>query len=62
MKRKDYRIRIHTSPQVGKLLEQLAGQGIYGRSVADVAERLMCRQLEQLLSAQRSLPKEGTDR
>lgn len=45
-----YRIRITTTEQVGRMLETLAAQGIYGRNVCDVAERLMCRELERLVT------------
>ena len=50
MKKKsvDYRIRVRTTPEAGRMLEILHEQGIYGRTIGEVAERLMCRELQRI--------------
>lgn len=39
------RITITTTPKVQSYLESLLPMGLYGNSVAEVAERLICEQL-----------------
>lgn len=42
--RKDTHVYFH--PKVYALLEQMVSQGIYGRSVADVTQRVVCERLQ----------------
>ena len=44
-------IEIETNERVYELLERLAATGLYGMSVEDAAERLICRGLEDNSSA-----------
>jgi hypothetical protein len=43
-------ITISTTPPLKKLLEKLVSTGLYGKSAADAAERLIAREIERLLS------------
>jgi hypothetical protein len=53
MKKKsvDYRIHVRTTPEAGRMLEILHAEGIYGRTIGEVAERLVCRELERIFGA-----------
>ncbi len=54
-------IRITVSEQSNELLEQLAGQGIYGRNVADVAGRFVDLALQRLVESDRlAIPRAKT--
>lgn len=47
------RITITTSPQVQVYLQNLVELGVYGSSVAEVAEQLICEQLREDLKKRR---------
>lgn len=40
------KITIDTTPQVGRALERLLHTGLYGGSIEEAAERLLCRAIE----------------
>jgi hypothetical protein len=42
-------ITISTTPPVKKHLERLVVTGLYGKNAAEAAERLVARELEQLI-------------
>lgn len=43
-------LRIAVGPKIIDYLEQLVDTGLYGSSVGDAAERLICRRLDDLLT------------
>jgi len=43
------RIKISTTPAVGAYLEKLVGVGLFGKTIPEVAERLVARGVEALL-------------
>lgn len=42
-------ITMSTTPPVKRMLEELVTSGLYGKSAAEAAERLVTRELERLL-------------
>ena len=40
-------LQVTTTPQVRKLLEHLVDTGLYGKNVAEAAERLIAHELER---------------
>jgi hypothetical protein len=46
-------IVIHANPEVHQYLQQLVDSGLYGTTVADAAERIVCVVLEDMLGAGR---------
>jgi hypothetical protein len=50
-------ITIATTPQVVKILTRLAEQGLHGKNIAEVAERLLSERLRDFVE-QKRLPSE----
>jgi len=50
-------ITIATTPQVVKILTRLAEQGLHGKNVAEVAERLLSERLREFVE-QKKIPSE----
>ena len=50
-------ITIATTPQVVKILTRLAEQGLHGKNIAEVAERLLSERLREFVD-QRKIPSE----
>ena len=50
-------ITIATTPQVVKILTRLAEQGLHGKNIAEVAERLLSERLRDFIE-QKRLPSE----
>lgn len=48
------KITITTSPKVKEYLERLVELGLYGNSVSEVGEQLICEQLREDLRKQRT--------
>jgi hypothetical protein len=44
-------ITISTTPPLKKLLERLVTTGLYGKSAAEAAERLVAREIERLMGS-----------
>lgn len=42
-------IKISTTPAIGRYLEDLVGTGLFGKTVPEVAERMVSRGVEALL-------------
>ncbi len=40
-------VQVTTTPQVRTLLERLVATGLYGKNIAEAAERLLARELER---------------
>lgn len=55
MTKKGELLTLSTSPQVRKYLAQLLRSGLYGKTEADAAERLLARALEDLADSCRLL-------
>lgn len=53
--KKSIRITITTTEQVRKLLVALVDLGLYGTSISDVAERLVCEGLRSDVKRKRAL-------
>jgi len=51
------RITIATTPQVVKILTRLAEQGLNGKTIAEVAERLLSERLREFVE-QKKIPSE----
>lgn len=45
---KSVRLRVTTSPAVAAKIDSLVDMGLYGRNRNDVAERLICRALQEI--------------
>jgi hypothetical protein len=54
-------ITIATTPQVVKILTRLAEQGMYGKNVAEVAERLLSERLREFVE-QKKFPSDDLER
>ena len=50
-------ITIATTPQVVKILTRLAEQGLHGKNIAEVAERLLSERLREFVE-QKKIPSE----
>ncbi len=50
-------ITIATTPQVVKILTRLAEQGLHGKNIAEVAERLLSERLREFVD-QKKIPSE----
>ena len=50
-------ITIATTPQVVKILTRLAEQGLHGKNIAEVAERLLSERLREFVE-QKRIPSE----
>lgn len=46
-------ITLSTTPHVVKYLEQLVATGLYGKNVAEAAERLLTASIEKMISEQK---------
>jgi hypothetical protein len=46
-------ITIATTPQVARILTRLAEQGLHGKNVAEVAERLLSERLREFVEQRR---------
>ena len=46
-------ITIATTPQVVKILTRLAEQGLHGKNIAEVAERLLSERLREFVDQQK---------
>jgi hypothetical protein len=42
-------ITVSTTPPIKRYLEQLVPTGLYGKNIAEAAERLLARSIDQLL-------------
>lgn len=49
------RITIATTPQVQKILDRLVGEGLHGKTIAEVAERLLSERLREFVD-QKKIP------
>ena len=49
-------IAVRITPQAEAMLRRLLHHGIYGRSMADIAERLICRELERIFGRESIAP------
>lgn len=47
------RVTFTPHPKLLEMLEELTTYGLYGRTVAEVAERLVCRGIEQVVTIER---------
>jgi hypothetical protein len=54
-------ITIATTPQVVRILTRLAEQGLHGKNVAEVAERLLSERLRDFVEQQRIPSQELAD-
>jgi hypothetical protein len=50
-------VTIATTPQVVKILTRLAEQGLHGKNIAEVAERLLSERLREFVD-QKKIPSE----
>jgi hypothetical protein len=49
-------LNLRVSIQAGNMLRRLLNQGIYGRDLEEVAERLICRELERIFGRESIAP------
>ncbi len=53
-------VTIATTPQVVKILTRLAEQGLHGKNVAEVAERLLSERLREFVDQKKIVSEELT--
>lgn len=51
-------LRLSTTPQVHEYLAQLVATGLYGKTEAEAAERLLTRALDEFLASKRVMLKQ----